>query len=136
MISAIAFTIAIVAYGISQLQQHGKLLWMSKDPLGFWGKRSDLRKYKMLHDAVLLIDEPNWYTRLAKLKYRERWFTSTNLTVSFTDGYHHMQFWMFLSLSFGISQLINIYGWKDFPLIWGAILLIHWLTRRLASKKV
>lgn len=118
MISAISFTISIVAYGISQLQQHKKLSWMYDDkPFSFWGKLSHRRKYRMYNSAS-----------------GERFKFSTTFLVSLTDGYHFCQMIMFLSLSFGISQLIDIYGVWDFPLTWILILLIHWLTRRILSK--
>jgi len=132
--SIISFILSIVAYGISQLQQHGKLRW-TKSYNGFWGEESDKRKYKkdLSKDPLgydLFRAPDNWYYRFFKIKYKERFPLSSTFLVAFTDGYHHMQFWMFIFLSIGISLSIQV----PFYYVWPGVLLINWLTRRLLSK--
>lgn len=76
LINVIAFCLGVVCYSLRDLQSHGKLKWMKEDePFNFFGKLSYRRKYKKLNSAS-----------------GERWPTSTNLTVMFTDFYHLMQF--------------------------------------------
>lgn len=76
LLNIIIFCLGVVVYSLKELQSHGKLKWMKDDkPYGFWGKLSYRRKYK------------KYYPELG-----ERWPTSTNLTVMFTDFYHLMQF--------------------------------------------
>jgi hypothetical protein len=118
--------ISIGAYSISQLLLHGKFKWMSKDEYGFFGEESHLRKYT---DDL---QEPpdNWYYRLIGSSHKERWFTSTWLTVNFTDGYHAFQSLSFLSIAGCVSLLTGIH----FLIIWGLILLIHFLTYKILAK--
>lgn len=129
----VAFMLALMCYSISQLQQHGKLKWMDKG-FGFWGAQSWYRKYK----RIVKVNEPYdfepapkmWYYKLIGSKYKERWFTSTWLTVAYTDGYHACQSLMFLFLSFGISQLSHI----NFFIVWPSLLVVFSLTYRILQK--
>src|SRR5687768_7244559 len=89
--SLIAAVVMIALYRITQMIQHGQIKW-SKDDEDFWGNESWRLKYKS-DDSGFLIDAPeNWYYKLFKIDYKERWFTSTWLTVFATDGYHLLQF--------------------------------------------
>jgi hypothetical protein len=95
--SLIAAIVMIALYRITQLQQHGQLKWSAhKNMRGFWGEWSSDRKYKLWMRSNIVIDKvkapENWYYRLFNIKYRERWLTSTWLTVFATDGYHLLQF--------------------------------------------
>jgi hypothetical protein len=51
-LSLLLLALAVVAYGVSQLQQHGKLRWMSDKPFDLWGKLSHRRKYKRYNSAL------------------------------------------------------------------------------------
>lgn len=129
--SIVAFILALMCYSISQLQQHGKLRW-SKSSFGFWGTDSDVRKYKKdsSYDPLGYARFPapkTWYYRLIKSNYKERWVTSTWLTVAYTDGYHACQSLMFILLSLGISQLSDI----NFFIVWPSLLVVFSLTYRL-----
>lgn len=125
IISLFLFALGIVAYAISQLQQHGKLRW-SKGDQGFWGNKSSIRKYKQ----PLTVAPYNWYSRFIDSAYRERWFTSTWLTVAFTDGYHAMQAVSFLCFGGSASLALHI----GFLWIWLGILAIHTATRKLLGR--
>lgn len=96
----IFFIIAVVAYTISQLQQHGKLRW-SGSGLGFWDVQSWVRKYKK-----------NSNTKPA-------FPGSTTIFVFVTDGYHLMQEIFKISLAFAISQkpLEALMYWVIFGLV-------------------
>lgn len=131
MILALLFlSLAIACRAIGELHAHGKLKWMSENPRGFWGDDSWKRKYKMEEGNLLMPRKPNWYYRLFRIKYTERWFTSTNLTVLFTDGMHLCQsaFFIFLSVSFSIATGLNFF------FIWAGILLVHFLSYRLLQR--
>lgn len=128
---------AIAAYSIGQLVQHGKIRW-SKDVFGFWGEESDRRKYHRkprTPDGGYWITgaKVNWYTRLFKIKYAERWPTSTNLTVFLTDGYHLMQFFMFIFLSLSITFAIG-FDWWLLAGVWSGIHLVHFGVYKLLQK--
>lgn len=117
--------LAIACRSISELALHGKLKW-SKDDSGFWGERSYYRKYANPLDAP----RDNWYYRTFKIGYKERFLLSASFLVSLTDGTHLMQslFFIFLSLSFSIATGLN------FLFVWGGILLVHFVTYRIAQK--
>jgi hypothetical protein len=133
VLSLFLFACGIVAYAISQLQQHGKLRWMVK-PFSFWGDDSDRRKYKRKpspeYNYFMTGAPVNWYYKLIREKYAERWPTSTWLTVSLTDGYHLMQSVSFLCFGGSISLALHI----GFLYIWFGILVVHTATRKLLSK--
>lgn len=132
IISLTLFALGIAAYAISQLQQHGKLKW-SKGEQGFWGNKSDKLKYKNtlpLQPTGIAVAPDNWYYRLIGSDYKERWFTSTWLTVAFTDGYHAMQAVSFLCFGGSASLALHI----GFLWIWLGILAIHTATRKLLGR--
>jgi hypothetical protein len=136
ILSLFLFACGIVAYAISQLQQHGKLKW-GKDSRRFWGFNSSDRKYKFKPVStpgtvpIYKYEAPNnWYYKLIGSKYIERWPTSTWLTVSLTDGYHLMQSVSFLCFGGSVSIALHI----GFLWVWGGILVTHTATRKLLSK--
>lgn len=99
---------AIACYSISQLQQHGKLKW-SKKGLGFWDFDSDKRKY------------------MSKIP-----FAKTAL-VFLTDGYHLMQFFMFIFLSLSITFAAG-FDWWLLAGVWTGIHLVHVGVYKLLQK--
>lgn len=123
MLTSIIFLVlAIACRTIGELQQHGKLRWMEPDlskgrtVFSFWGKLSHTRKYKN-HDS----------------EQGPAFFLSTTLLVSLTDGYHHMQFWMFNFLSLSLSFAIGWDWWLFISLMVG-IRLLHAGVYKIASK--
>jgi hypothetical protein len=137
----ISLALSIACYSVSQLQQHGKLRWMRRNDLlymfDFWGSESWVRKYKTFRvegvDAPVEAEQ-NWYTRLFKIKYTERWPTSTWLTVAFTDGYHLMQFFFLLFLSLSVALFIG-FNWLLLLGVWSGIHTIHALVYKLLSRQ-
>lgn len=142
-LSMISFALGVACYSISQLQQHGKLKRMDTNSnLGFWGAQSYRRKYaheKTAQDLFkngalkVTLAPDNWYYKLIKSKYKERWLTSTWLTVFLTDGYHFAQFLFFIFLSLGITLLLNfsLLGWIS---VWLGVHAIHSFVYRVLSK--
>lgn len=129
ILAILTLILAVGAYSISQLQQHHKLKGQSdyNNFHSFWGVNSWNRKYKLPRQAAPL----NWYYKyIARVKYKERWFTSTNLTVMFTDGYHASQAVSFLCLALSLS-LFSGYGFLWF---WIGIVGVHATVYRLLSK--
>lgn len=125
ILTLVSLVLAVLCYTVSQLQQHGKLRWMSMNYLySFTGEWSYLRKYKRSHDDTgvikyLRVEAPrNWYYKLIGSEYVEAWPTSTWLTVAFTDLYHlsQMFFKIFLALSF-----VPLTGW-----IWAGVIWFGW----------
>jgi hypothetical protein len=114
IIQITAFIIAVIAYTISQLQQHGKLKW-SKALSDYWSNGSGIRKYKtlkegddvsLLYRAVGLYPPPdNWYYNFFKISHKERFPGSATIFVSFTDGYHLMQMFFKAFLSIAIAGI-------------------------------
>lgn len=101
VINIISFCFSVVAYSLKELQSHGKLKWMKEDkPFSFFGKLSYRRKYKKLNSAS-----------------GERWPTSTNLTVMFTDFYHLMQF------AFKLFIILTLVTYEPiFNMVWDFII--------------
>lgn len=138
----ISLALSIACYSVSQLQQHGKLRW-SKEDDSFFGYRSDLRKYKLAKSPIFKdgswIKMPekaplNFYYRyIANVPYKEGWFTSTWLTVAFTDGYHLCQMLFFLLLSLAITLFIG-FNWYLLLGIWLGIHIIHAGIYKLLSR--
>jgi hypothetical protein len=138
-IAMISLALAIGCYSISQLVQHGKFKWMSKNPFGFWGDTSDRRKYKRVpiegqEYSYRITGAPvNFYYKyIARVKYKERWFTSTWLTVNLTDGYHMCQSLSFLLISLTVVLLTGF----PYLLVWPGIVFLHAAVYNLLSKKV
>jgi hypothetical protein len=136
--ATISLIISIGCYSISQLAQHKKLLW-TKDYFGFWGENQDKRKYKKNWDAdplawVTYPAPDNWYYKyIARVKYKERWFTSSNLTSFATDGYHLCQSLSFAFLALAFALVTDI---SYFIFYWPGIILVHASVYRLLSKKI
>jgi hypothetical protein len=112
ILSLLLLLFTIGCYAVSQLHLHKKGKWQ-KPGTGFFSEDSDKNKY-----------------RNADLRQGERWPTSTNFTVAFTDLYHASQSVMFilLSLAFAIALSINFF------LVWLPLLFIHFLYRKFLSK--
>lgn len=107
--SILFLAMALVSYSISQLAQHGKLRWESRNTYGFWGEDSDKRKYT------------------SKIPFAKTWL------VFLTDGYHLCQAIFLSSLSLSVTMLIG-FQWVTLGLVWGGIHLLHWLVYKIASK--
>jgi hypothetical protein len=131
-LSFILIGLSIACRAVGELHAHGKLRFKSWR-YGFSGSESWKRKYKgygfedeySLKDAAI-----NWYTKLFKIKYKERWPTSTNFTVAVTDLPHLTQSISFLTLSLGVSLLANV----NFFLVWIPIIGIHATVYRLLQR--
>lgn len=124
---------AIACYTLSQLQQHGKLIW-GKNDFNFWGTFSYKRKYKWDVYTKLNIDAPSTlYYRFFKIKYRERFPLSATALVFLTDGYHLMQFLMFIFLSLSITFAIG-FDWWLLAGVWSGMHITHFLTYKLLQK--
>jgi hypothetical protein len=116
ILSILSFALAVICYTISQLAQHGKIKWKSKDPHGFWGESMDRRKYKNFSTVA-----------------GERWPTSTNLTVFLTDGYHFCQFMFFNLLALAFTLAIGFNLWLLAGMLIG-IRLVHGAVYKYLSK--
>jgi hypothetical protein len=133
LISLISFALAIGCYVCSQAQQHGKLRWMNwKDDMGFLGENSDKRKYDNFRIGRIPA-KVNFYTRLMGVKFKERWFTSTNLTVFLTDFYHLMQFFSFILYSLCVTLLIG-FTWWTLVGIWLGVHAISFIVYKLVTR--
>ena len=110
IVTIVLFVLAVICYTVSQSVIHGKFNLYGGL---FWNQDGWLLKYKQPLTKV-----NNWYYHLIGAKYRERWFTSTWMTVAFTDSYHASQalFKIFLCLSF-----VPFIGW-----IWAGVLWVTW----------
>lgn len=130
------FGLAIVCRAISELQQHHKLRWQDeeKDYFSFWGRNSWVRKYKRSNGkstAIFqVIKKPNWYYRLFKLKYKERFPLSATFLVSITDGYHMCQSLFFIFLSLGITTSTGY----SFIWVWPGVVFVHFITYRIFQR--
>lgn len=134
----VSLALSIACYSISQLQQHGKLRWQ-KGVYGFWDEKSHYRKYKkdwskdpLGYDRFPPPD--NWYYRFFKIKYKERFPLSATFLVTFTDGYHLMQFLFLLFLSSSITLFIG-FDWWLLLCVWSGIHIIHFLVYKLLSRQ-
>lgn len=137
---AILFLIlAIGCYSISQLIMHDKLRWASHT-YDFWDTDSWRRKYAGKWEFRLPLGvweyefkkaPDNWYYKhIARVKYKERWFTSTWLTVAFTDGYHASQSVSFICLAGSLS----LFSGYSFWWFWIGIVGLHAAFYRIFSK--
>ena len=139
ILALILLALSIACYSVSQLQQHGKLRWSKRND-DFWNVDSFTRKYKwkaaskdpLGYDIIPMPDKApdNWYYRFFKIKYKERFPLSATFLVSITDSYHALQSLSFLSMAGCVYVLSGI----NFLIIWGLILLVHFLTYKLLSK--
>jgi hypothetical protein len=129
MLSLLCFTLAVICCSIKDLQAHGKLKWMDYGR-GFWGEESYYRKYA----DPIENSKNNWYTKFFKIKYKERWFTSTTFTVFLTDAWHLLQFLIFIFLSLGISLALELHNWQQYLAVYAGIHVVHFLTYRLLQR--
>lgn len=128
--SIILFSLSIIFYTLSQLQQQGKLWKWSKDHVyGFFGTNSWERKYKLTwlpyfrsdNSASRYVMEQytgkSQYYRLFNIPWVEAFPGSATIFVSMTDGYHMFQSLFFKSLITSISLLTPNF-WLTFAILW------------------
>jgi len=89
-----------------------------RKPYSFWGTESWVRKYDHIRPyaserAVILAAPDNWYYRLFKIKYKERFPLSATALVFVTDGYHLTQWIMIKAICGAIATC-----WTDFFVYW------------------
>jgi hypothetical protein len=121
MTSLILFSLSIVCYIISQLQQHGKLIWTDEEkPLGFFGEKSHLRKYKNFDESQ-----------------GPKFFGSTSFAVALTDCYHLAQFFFHLFIIAAIVTFEKFWPlWAHFLLLYAIRHVIWWaLYEKLLNNK-
>ena len=103
--------LAAAAYAVQSHYTHHNEV---KDPTSFFGQQSWVRKYKQNLDGTLIkAPENNWYYKLFKLQYREKFLFSTSLFVWVTDYWHFCQFiW--------VNSLFLLYShtWWGFAVLW------------------
>jgi hypothetical protein len=129
----LSFALGVACYSISQLQVHQKFKFENmKNPSGFWGGNQHRRKYKNGNTHLGLIKAPDnfYYKYIARVKYKEAWFTSTNFTIFLTDGYHSCQHISFVLFSLSLSLATGI----NFFIVWPGILLVHFTVYRILQK--
>jgi hypothetical protein len=138
MISLALLLLAIGCYSIKELQSHGKLKWMQHGNYRrtFWDEDSYLRKYKLTENSTVIKAPDNWYYRIFKIKYKERFPLSATLLVPFTDGYHLMQFFFLLFASLSVSIPLDTRlneGWEFF-ITWSLVHILHAGLYKVLSK--
>lgn len=136
LLSLLSFSLGIAAYSVSQLQQHGKLRWQdeAKNYFGFWGRNSWVRKYKREGSKTAIFKLPkahNWYHKLFKLKYVERFPLSATFLSFLTDGYDFCQFLFFIFISLSVVPII---GWTYGIAFWILAHVIHFLLYRTLQR--
>lgn len=119
ILSTLLFLLAVVAYSIKELQSFGKLKWMGYDS-SFWGASSSVRKYKYINGKIQSAPN-NWYYRLTKLKYKERFPLSGSILVFLTDGAHLMQFFFKLLFCAVFYPLTNWWFCVILWVVWGLV---------------
>ncbi len=127
ILSICAFAIAVALYTISQLQQQSKLRGQKGDA-SFWGERSWERKYKarVVGGTKSTID----------VEVKERWPTSSTLTVFLTDGYHLMQFCFTILFCLSAVSYEREFGfWIDGCVYWGVWHLSFWSVYNSLQRK-
>lgn len=134
------FIFAVIPYAIKELQAHGKLKWMTSYNGGFWSIDSWKNKYKKHHlknvDYYdMLQPTNNWYYRFFKIKHKERFPGSATIFVTFTDGFHLMQFLfkLFLIASLVMYKEI-IKPIPDFIIYFGIWQLVFTIVYKELSK--
>jgi hypothetical protein len=92
----------------------------SRNPTGFWGKESWLRKYKLDHLDRPTLAKKTWYTKLFNIKYKERFPLSATLFVFISDGFHALQFVAINSLLLAVSLQT-----KNVPQAFIALIIVY-----------
>lgn len=139
ILSVILFIASVACYTISQLLNHSKIGLTGKNTWSFFGHDSHLRKYKNIGgpDQVYIIDRApnNWYYRLFRIPYRERFLGSATIFVFLTDGYHLMQFFfkLFLCASIALYKPLFIW-WIDAVGLWVLFGIVFTLGYRIFSR--
>jgi hypothetical protein len=118
--------LSVIAYTIKELQAHGKLKWGKHTD--FWGNNSWMRKYIFKGNMYQDLPPDNWYYRTFRIKYKERFPGSATIFVTFTDGFHLMQFIFKLFLIGSLVMYKEIVNpWIDgliYFAIWGVVFTI------------
>lgn len=129
------FVIAVILFSCKELAAHGKF---NDKPTGFWGSESWKRKYQWNADYVLVLNDghQNWYEKLFKIKYKEKFFLSSTLLVSLTDGQHFCQLWfkLFLCASIALYKPIFDVWWINAVGLWALFGIIFTLAYRIFSR--
>lgn len=129
MILAFIFlSLAIACRSCVELWNHGKLKW-SKEDDSFWGEHSYTRKYANPFEPP----KENWYYRVFKIGYLERFPLSATVLVFLTDGYHLAQFMFFNFLSLSFAFALG-FSWITLGLVWGGVHIIHTLLYKFLQK--
>lgn len=114
ILSALLWIAAAISYSVISVL-HFRLetsIFVGKQWFDQWvdPKKSYYRKYKYPTPAP-----SNWYYRILGVKYKEKFFGSTWIFVSLTDGFHAFQHLMLLCLIGAYVSLPNyINTWKDY----------------------
>lgn len=128
------FVIAVIFFALKELAAHGKF---NDKPTGFWGVDSWKRKYAFNGDYVLVPNEghKNWYQKLFRIRYKEKFFLSSTLLVMFTDSMHFFQFLfkVFLCLAMALHEPILIW-WLEAVIAFVLFGIIFTLCYRILSK--
>lgn len=131
MITILFSVLLVVLYRTGQMAQHGKLTGRGDD---FFGSSSSNRKYKV--KKGMFIDAPDtWYYRFNDLEYKERWPTSTTLTVFLTDWYHLSQFLWLRCLNIIIADTMTGNFWLWFFGSWVGVSGLMWATEKVFKRK-
>ncbi len=126
--------LGIVCYAVFQILQlkHFKSIWGKTDIYSFFGKQSWVRKYKYycssINGMVMFtpIKEPNWYYKLFKIDFEEKFPGSATIFVFLTDAMHLFQFLFFNFLTLGIVLCLGFTG-IDILINFVALRLLIWL---------
>lgn len=122
MITILFSVLLVVLYRTGQMAQQGKLTDKSQS---FFGSQSWRRKYKR-------VNKDDYY---AINLDKERWPTSTTLTVLFTDWYHLSQFLFLRCLNVIIADNMPGNFWLWFFGSWVVVSGLMWATEKLFTKR-
>lgn len=114
MLSIIFIALAAACWAImSHYTFHNR----TKNEFSFWGANSWKRKYKRSDSCFsgycLIKSRSNWYYRLFKIRYKEKFPGSATVFVFLTDGYHLTQ-WFMIKFIIGAITL----NWIYFLILW------------------
>lgn len=113
--SAVFLSLAAICWAILS---HYNFHNATKNPYSFWGTKSWVRKYKknqQIEDGYLFILPPdNWYYKIFRIDYKERFPGSATVFVFVTDGYHLVQWFMIkfivLAITLNVKEFFILYG--------------------------
>lgn len=106
IISFSALVLACACYAINQLWYQYRLRWSKPFGRGLFDGMSWLRKYAYTVDKKgspsPAIAPNNWYYKIFKIKYKEKFPGSATIFVLFTDGMHFTQHFYIILLVISI----------------------------------